>query len=74
MPAPPMKALGVAAITQAGPVTAGAAWAAGLFTEVRRLVRGLSGAVTWIARLAGRRVVRGWSSGSGSRWRSRACA
>jgi MFS superfamily sulfate permease-like transporter len=65
MPVQPMKAIGAAAIAQAGAVTAGAVWIAGLFTGILWLVLGCSGAVTWIARLAGRPVVHGLVLGLG---------
>jgi hypothetical protein len=55
----PMKAIGSAAIAQPGVVTAGAVQAAGLFTGVLWLVLGLTGAASWLARLAGRPVVNG---------------
>jgi MFS superfamily sulfate permease-like transporter len=65
MPVQPMKAIGAAAIAQAGAVTAGALWVAGLFTGLLWLVLGFSGAVTMIARLAGRPVVQGLVLGLG---------
>lgn len=55
----PMKAIGSAAVSQPGLVTAGAIQAAGLFTGLLWLVLGLTGAASWLARLAGRPVVNG---------------
>ena len=52
-----MKAIGTAAISHAGMLSAGAIWAAGLFTGVFWLMMGLTGAVTWIAKLTSRPVV-----------------
>jgi Molybdate transporter of MFS superfamily len=65
MPVQPMKAIGAAAIAQAGTVTPSAIWVAGLFTGILWLILGVSGAVTWIARLAGRPVVQGLVLGLG---------
>lgn len=65
MPVQPMKAIGAAAIAQAGTVTPGAIWVAGLFTGILWLILGCSGAVTWIARLAGRPVIQGLVLGLG---------
>jgi len=55
----PMKAIGSAAVSQPAVVTAGALQAAGLFTGTLWLVLGLTGAASWMARLAGRPVVNG---------------
>jgi MFS superfamily sulfate permease-like transporter len=55
----PMKAIGSAAVSQPGVVTAGAVQVAGLVTGVLWLVLGLTGAASWLARLAGRPVVNG---------------
>lgn len=55
----PMKAIGSAAVSQPAVVTAGAIQAAGLFTGALWLVLGLTGAASWLARLAGRPVVNG---------------
>jgi MFS superfamily sulfate permease-like transporter len=60
-----MKAIGTAAISHAGALTAGAIWAAGLFTGVFWLLMGLTGAVTWIAKLTSRPVVHGIILGLG---------
>jgi MFS superfamily sulfate permease-like transporter len=65
VPIQPMKAIGTAAISHAGAVTAGAVWAAGLFTGVLWLVMGLTGAVTWIAKITTRPVIHGLVLGLG---------
>ncbi len=65
IPIQPMKAIGTAAISHAGALTAGAIWAAGLFTGVFWLLMGLTGAVTWIAKLTSRPVVHGIILGLG---------
>jgi MFS superfamily sulfate permease-like transporter len=65
VPIQPMKAIGTAAITQAGLVTPGAVWASGLFTGLLWLGMGLSGAVSWIARITSRPVVSGLVLGLG---------
>jgi predicted benzoate:H+ symporter BenE len=65
IPIQPMKAIGTAAISHAGALTAGAIWAAGLFTGVFWLTMGLTGAVTWIAKLTSRPVVHGIILGLG---------
>jgi hypothetical protein len=65
IPIQPMKAIGTVAISQPGLVTPGAVWASGLFTGVLWLVLGLTGAVTWIARITSRPVVQGLIVGLG---------
>jgi MFS superfamily sulfate permease-like transporter len=65
VPIQPMKAIGTAAISHAGALTAGAIWAAGLFTGVFWLIMGLTGAVTWIAKLTSRPVIHGIILGLG---------
>jgi MFS superfamily sulfate permease-like transporter len=65
VPIQPMKAIGTAAITQAGGISHGAIWASGLFTGVFWLTMGVSGAVTWIARITSRPVVHGLVLGLG---------
>jgi hypothetical protein len=65
IPIQPMKAIGTAAISHAGILSAGAIWAAGLFTGVFWLLMGLTGAVTWIAKLTSRPVVHGIILGLG---------
>ena len=61
----PMKAIGTAAIAHAGAISPGAIWASGLFTGILWLVLGLTGAVTWIARLTSRPIVQGLVLGLG---------
>jgi MFS superfamily sulfate permease-like transporter len=61
----PMKAIASAAVSQPGVVTAGALQAAGLFTGVLWLLLGLTGAASWLGRLAGRPVVNGLVLGLG---------
>ena len=65
IPVQPMKAIGTAAISHAGTISAGAVWASGLFTGVLWLVLGLTGAVSWIARITSRPVVQGLVLGLG---------
>jgi predicted benzoate:H+ symporter BenE len=65
VPIQPMKAIGTAAISHAGVITANAIWASGLFTGLFWLVMGLTGAVTWIAKITSRPVVHGIILGLG---------
>jgi MFS superfamily sulfate permease-like transporter len=65
VPIQPMKAIGTAAIAHAGTITAGAVWASGLFTGVLWLVMGLSGGVSWIAKITSRPVIQGLVLGLG---------
>jgi MFS superfamily sulfate permease-like transporter len=60
-----MKAIGTVAISQPGVITPGAVWASGLFTGLLWLVLGLTGAVTWVARITSRPVVQGLIVGLG---------
>ena len=65
VPIQPMKAIGTAAITHAGTISAGAIWASGLFTGVFWLIMGVTGMVGWIARITSRPVVQGIVLGLG---------
>ena len=65
IPIQPMKAIGTAAISHAGALTAGAIWAAGLFSGVFWLLMGLTGAVTWISKITSRPIVHGLILGLG---------
>lgn len=65
IPIQPMKAIGTAAISHAGTIGPGAISAAGLFTGVLWLFMGLTGAVTWIAKITSRPVVQGLVLGLG---------
>jgi predicted benzoate:H+ symporter BenE len=65
IPIQPMKAIGTVAISRPGMITPGAVWASGLFTGMLWLLLGLSGAVTWIARITSRPVVQGLALGLG---------
>jgi len=65
VPIQPMKAIGTAAISSAGAITPAAIWASGLFTGVLWLVMGLSGAVSWIAKITSRPVIHGLVLGLG---------
>jgi MFS superfamily sulfate permease-like transporter len=65
MPIQPMKAIGTVAISQAGAITPGAILASGLFTGILWLTMGLTGAVSWIARITSRPVVQGLVLGLG---------
>ena len=60
-----MKAIGTAAITHGGVITHGAILASGLFTGAFWRLLGLTGAVTWIARLTRRPIVQGLVLGLG---------
>jgi len=65
VPVQPMKAIATAAINHPATVTAGAIGAANLFTAALWLVMGLTGAVTWLARITSRPVVHGIVLGLG---------
>ena len=65
VPIQPMKAIGTAAITHAGVIAPGAILASGLFTGAFWLLMGVTGAVTWIARLTSRSIVQGLVLGLG---------
>ncbi|MFI5342197.1 MAG: putative sulfate/molybdate transporter [Candidatus Methylomirabilales bacterium] len=59
VPIQPMKAIGTVAITHPGAIAQGSIWASGLFTGVFWLVMGLTGAITWIAKITSRPIVHG---------------
>jgi MFS superfamily sulfate permease-like transporter len=59
VPIQPMKAIGTVAITHPGTISQGSIWASGLFTGVFWLVMGLTGAITWIAKITSRPIVHG---------------
>ena len=65
VPIQPMKAIGTAAITHPGLVAPGAILASGLFTGAVWLLLGVTGAVTWIARITSRPIVQGLVLGLG---------
>jgi hypothetical protein len=65
VPIQPMKAIGTAAITHAGAITPGAVFVSGLFTGAAWGLMGLSGAVSWIAKITRRPVVQGIVLGLG---------
>jgi MFS superfamily sulfate permease-like transporter len=65
VPIQPMKAIGMAAISHPGVITPGEIWASGLFTGILWLVMGLTGTVSWIARITSRPVVQGLILGLG---------
>ena len=65
IPVQPMKAIGGAAITQATLITSGAVWAAGLFTGFFWLILGLSGTLKYVAKIAGKPLIRGITLGLG---------
>jgi predicted benzoate:H+ symporter BenE len=65
VPVQPMKAIGTAAITHAASIGQGAIWASGLFTGIFWLVMGLTGAITWIAKITSRPIVHGLVLGLG---------
>lgn len=59
VPIQPMKAIGTAAITHPGAITQGSIWASGLFSGVFWLILGLTGAITWVAKITSRPIVHG---------------
>ena len=61
----PMKAIATAAIAQAGAVTIGMVWISTVLTALLWLVLGVTGAVSFIARLTRKPVVRGLTLGLG---------
>ncbi len=61
----PMKAIGMAAIANPGSITHGMIWGSGLFTAVFWFIMGTSGAVSWVAKLTAKPVVRGIMLGLG---------
>jgi len=61
----PMKAIATAAIAQAGVVTIGMVWISTVLTAFLWLVLGVTGAVSFIARLTRKPVVRGLTLGLG---------
>lgn len=65
VPVQPMKAIGTAAITHAASIGQGAIRASGLFTGIFWLVVGLTGAITWIAKITSRPIVHGLVLGLG---------
>jgi MFS superfamily sulfate permease-like transporter len=65
VPIQPMKAIGTAAISHAGALPIGAIWVSGLFSGLFWLVMGLTGAVSWIAKITSRPVVLGLIMGLG---------
>ena len=65
IPIQPMKAIGTAAISHAGALTAGTIWAAGLFTGLFWLLMGITGAVTWVSKITSRPIVHGIILGLG---------
>lgn len=65
LPVQPMKAIGGAAIVQAGAITPGMIWGAGIFTGLFWLSMGLTGAMNYVARWTSRPVVCGITFGLG---------
>jgi hypothetical protein len=65
VPIQPMKAIGTAAIAHPEIITPGAIWVSGLFTGVLWLLMGLTGAVSWIARITSRPIIHGLVLGLG---------
>lgn len=59
VPAQPMKAIGTAVATQAGMLTPGMIWGAGLFTGVFWVVLALTGTVQFVSSLVKKPVVKG---------------
>lgn len=64
-PVQPMKAIGATAIAQGGVVSANMIWGAGLFTGLFWLVLGLTGALAWVSKIAGKPLIRGITLGLG---------
>ena len=65
MPVQPMKAIATVAVTQASTVSPAMIWASGLVTGVFWLVMSITGAVSWVAAITSRPVVRGLVLGLG---------
>lgn len=65
MPVQPMKAIATVAVTQASTVSPAMIWASGLVTGVFWLAMAITGAVSWVAALTSRPVVRGLVLGLG---------
>ncbi len=65
VPIQPMKAIGTAAISHPGAIGPGAIWVSGLFSGALWLLMGLTGAVTWIAKITSRPVIHGLVLGLG---------
>lgn len=65
MPIQPMKAIGGAAITQAGAITPGMVWGSGIFTGLFWLTISLTGALNLISRITTKPVIRGITLGLG---------
>jgi MFS superfamily sulfate permease-like transporter len=65
VPIQPMKAIGTAAITHPGTIAPGSIWVSGLFTGIFWLVMGVTGAITWIAKITSRPIVHGLVLGLG---------
>src|SRR4029453_16305387 len=65
MPVQPMKAIATVAVTQAATVTPAMIWASGLVTGLFWLVMFITGAVSWVAAITSRPVVRGLVLGLG---------
>lgn len=65
IPVQPMKAIGGAAITQAAVITPGVVWGAGIFTGLFWLAMGLTGAMSFVAKIISRPVIKGIALGLG---------
>lgn len=65
LPVQPMKAIGGAAVVQAGTITPGMIWGAGLFTGLFWLIMGLTGAMNLVSRWASKPVIYGITFGLG---------
>ncbi len=65
IPIQPMKAIGGAAITQAGLITPGMVWGSGIFTGLFWLIMGLTGALNLVSKIATKPVIRGIVLGLG---------
>lgn len=65
LPVQPMKAIGGAAVVQAGAITPAMIWGAGLFTGLFWLTMGLTGAMKLVARWASKPVIYGITFGLG---------
>ena len=65
MPVQPMKAIGGMAIAHPESISHGMIWGSGLFSAVFWLVMGLTGAVSWLHKIAAKPIIRGIMLGLG---------
>lgn len=65
VPIQPMKAIGASAIANPAGISAGMVWGSGLFSAVIWVLLAVTGAVTWISKIAPKPVIRGIMLGLG---------